>query len=160
MLVVGVGVGTWALPFEGGPKLLDGAWLGELERFMESKQGYRDLVIWQRSVDLVPAVYSALRSFPKVENFSLSDQIRRAAISIPANVAEGQARQHKKEFLQHLAIARGSLAELHTLFIVANRLAYISDEKLAALEAQMSEVGRPLNGLMAKLDNKSAIASA
>ena len=122
---------------------------------MESKQGYRDLVIWQRAVALVPAVYSAIRSFPKYETFGLSDQIRRAAVSIPANVAEGQARQHKKEFLQHLAIARGSLAELHTLLIVANRLVYLSDQGLSDLEAQISEVGRPLNGLMSKLDSKT-----
>jgi four helix bundle protein len=118
---------------------------------MESKQSYQDLVVWQRAIDLVPIVYRVLRTFPKHETYALSDQIRRAAVSIPANIAEGQARQHRKEFLQHLAIAKGSLAELHTLLIVAHRLSYLDLELLSTLEDHLGGVGRPLHGLVASL---------
>ena len=79
-------------------------------------QNYRDLKVWQESMDLTPEVYRLQRKLPKEETYGLGDQIRRAAVSIPANIAEGHARQHTKEFLQYLAIARGSLAELETLF--------------------------------------------
>lgn len=122
---------------------------------MGAKQGYRDLVVWQRAVDLVPAVYAILRSFPKHETYALSDQIRRAVVSIAADVAEGQARKHRKEFLQHLAIARGSLAELHTLMVVAQRLGYVTDDQVADVERRLSEIARPMNGLMSKLVNKA-----
>ncbi len=118
---------------------------------MDGKQGYRDLVVWQRAIDLVPAVYAVVKAFPKHETYALSDQIRRAVVSIAANIAEGQARQHRKEFLQHLAIARGSLAEVHTLIVVAQRLRYVSDEQAADLEEQLGVIARPLNGLMSKL---------
>ena len=123
---------------------------------MDGKQGYRDLVVWQRAIDLVPAVYGVVRSFPKHETYALSDQIRRAVVSIAANIAEGQARQHRKEFLQHLAIARGSLAEVHTLIVVSQRLQYVSDEQVAELEKQLGEIARPLNGLMSKLGKTEA----
>jgi four helix bundle protein len=124
---------------------------------MDGKQGYRDLVIWQRAIDLVPAVYAVVRSFPKHETYALSDQIRRAVVSIAANIAEGQARQHRKEFLQHLAIARGSLAEVHTLIVVAQRLRYVSDMQVADLDKQLAEIARPLNGLMSKLGKTAEI---
>ena len=89
------------------------------------KKSYRDLNVWQKSIDLVPEIYELLKLFPKHETYSLADQIRRAAVSIPANIAEGQARSHRKEFAHFLSISKGSMAELHTLLIVANRLGYI-----------------------------------
>ena len=118
---------------------------------MGEKNNYRDLVVWQRAIDLVPEVYQLVKQLPKEETYALGDQLRRAAVSIPANVAEGQARQHHKEFLQHLSIAKGSLAELHTLLVVAQRLEYISAAQLESLEQKLSEVARPLNGLLASL---------
>lgn len=118
---------------------------------MEKKADYRELVVWQRAIDLVPTVYSLLRAFPKEETYALADQVRRAVVSIPANIAEGQARQHRKEFLQHLSIAKGSLAELHTLLIVAQRLGYLSGDRLQKLEMALQQVGRPLAGLMNSL---------
>jgi four helix bundle protein len=124
---------------------------------MDGKQGYRDLVVWQRAIDLVPAVYTVVRSFPKHETYALSDQVRRAVVSIAANIAEGQARQHRKEFLQHLAIARGSLAEVHTLIVVAQRLRYVSDAQVASLENQLTEIAKPLNGLMSKLGKTAEV---
>lgn len=119
---------------------VEGAWM--------SKRSFKDLVVWQRAVDLVPKVYQLLRLFPKEETYSLCDQIRRAAVSIPANIAEGQARHHPKEFLQHLRIAKGSLAELETLLVVAHRLNYINAAQLAEVEHEMEYVAKPLHGLI------------
>ena len=118
---------------------------------MIEKRGYRDLIVWQRAIDLVPVVYQFIHAFPRAEEFALSAQMRRACVSIAANIAEGQARQSRKEFRQHLAIAKGSLAELHTLFIVAQRLKYLNEEALAELELKLSAIRKPLSGLMDKL---------
>jgi four helix bundle protein len=115
------------------------------------KQHYRDLVVWQRAIHLVPEIYRLVQRLPKHETYALGDQMRRAAVSIPANIAEGQARQHPREFLQHLAIAKGSLAELDTLLIVAEKLGYLDAESLQRMQMDLGEIGRPLNGLMAKL---------
>ena len=113
---------------------------------------YQDLVVWQRAVDLAPEIYRHLRHFPKHEMYAMCDQIRRATVSVAANIAEGQGRQHRKEFLQHLSIAKGSLAELHTLLIIAERLSYLSPEQLASLEAKLSAIRKPLAGLIARLN--------
>jgi len=118
---------------------------------MVTSKSYRDLVVWQRAIDLAPKVYELLKGFPKEETYALGAQIRRAVVSIPANIAEGQARQHPKEFLQHLSIAKGSLAELHTLLIVAQRLSYLSPEQLATMENELAQIGRPLSGLITRL---------
>lgn len=114
-------------------------------------KSYEDLVVWQRAIDLVPRVYELLKSFPKHETYALADQIRRAVVSIPANIAEGQARRSKKEFLQHLSIARGSLAELHTLLVVAQRLAYLTAPQLQEIAQDLVLIGKPLAGLMSHL---------
>ena len=113
-----------------------------------SKLHYRDLVVWQRSIDLVPRVYVVVRALPRAETYALGDQLRRAAISIPANIAEGQARQHPREFLQYLAIARGSLAELNTLLILAQRLGYLTQQTLEEFDIALQEVAKPLHGLI------------
>jgi four helix bundle protein len=115
------------------------------------KRNYKELIVWQRSIELVPKVYELLKRFPRHELYGLSDQIRRAAISIPANIAEGQARQHNKEFIQHLSIAKGSLAELNTLLIIALRLNYIDKTTFRILEKEIGNVGRPLSGLITRL---------
>ena len=117
-----------------------------------AKRHYQDLIVWQRAVALVPWVYSFVKNLPREENYALSDQLRRAVVSIPANIAEGQARQHPKEFLQHAAIPKGSLAELHTLLIVAQRLGYLAPESLLEAEAALNGVSRPLHGLMSMLN--------
>ena len=117
-----------------------------------STQGYKDLIVWQKSVALVPKIYALLKDFPTEERFALADQIRRAAISVPANIAEGQARNHKKEFLQFLGIAKGSLAELDTLLIVAEKLSYVSPVQLETLEPDFSDIRRTLSGLMRTLN--------
>ena len=122
---------------------------------MESMvQSYRDLKVWQQAIDLAPEVYRLLKKFPKEENYALADQIRRAAVSIAANIAEGQARQHTREFLQHLSIAKGSLAELDTLLIIAERLGYLKNEEIAPIQSNMTEIRMMLHGLSRSLQEK------
>jgi four helix bundle protein len=119
-----------------------------------SKRGYRDLFVWRESIAFVPDVYAIVETFPVHERFALADQIRRAAVSVPANIAEGQARFYPREFLKHLRIARGSLAELHTLFVVAEQIGYIRPSLLQELEQKMTAIGRPINRLMSMVQNR------
>ena len=88
---------------------------------------YKDLVAWQKAMDLVTDVYAVTEDFPKREVYSLTDQIRRAAVSIPSNVAEGQAHFNNREFRHFLRHSRGSLAELETQVLIAQRLRYLPD---------------------------------
>ena len=124
-----------------------------------SKHGYKDLFVWRESIAFVPDVYAIVQTFPPHERFALADQIRRAAVSVPANIAEGQARFYQREFLKHLRIALGSLAELHTLFVVAEQLGYITPGELLGLEHKISNLAVPLHRLVTsmqiKLDNPS-----
>ena len=95
-----------------------------------SVRTHKDLEIWQRSINLVEKIYTITQSFPQVEIYGLISQIRRAAVSIPSNIAEGAARQTNKEFIQFLYIALGSLSETETLLMIAERLGYIKDETI------------------------------
>lgn len=113
------------------------------------KQSYKDLLVWQKAIDLVTAIYVATRTFPKEELFGLTSQMRRAAVSIPSNIAEGQARPSRGEFRQFLGHARGSLAELDTQLIIAKNLGYLRQPD--ALFSQLSEVSRMLSGLLSSL---------
>lgn len=122
---------------------------------MEIKS-YRDLVVWQEAMTLVTQVYGMTRAFPKSEIFALTSQLQRAAVSVPANIAEGNGRQSRLEYLHHLAIARGSLAELDTLLILAQRLGYIQHQQLDALTSQVITVGRLLNALIRSLSRPPA----
>jgi four helix bundle protein len=118
---------------------------------MDQKRNYKDLVVWQRAIRLVPQVYAVVKTLPPEERFDLGSQMRRAVVSVPANIAEGQARHSPKEFLHHLSIAKGSLAEVHTLLIVAKELNYLNQTQLTTLEAAVDEVAKPLFGLMSSL---------
>jgi four helix bundle protein len=115
---------------------------------------FRDLKAWQRAMDLVPEIYRLTRQLPVEEKYVLGDQIRRAAVSIPANIAEGHARQHTREFVQHLSIARSSLAELQTLLVIAQRLGYLIEVNLEIVEKTITEVRMILFGLMNRLQEK------
>ena len=117
-------------------------------------KSFRDLKAWQRAMDIVPRVYQFAAALPREERFVLGDQMRRAAVSVPTNIAEGHARQYTREFLQHLSIARGSLAELHTLLLVAQRLGYCMAADLETIEQAITEVRMILFGLMTKLKEK------
>ncbi|MGH8021691.1 MAG: four helix bundle protein [Opitutaceae bacterium] len=119
-----------------------------------SLKSYRELKVWQRSMDLVAMVYSVASALPKEELFALGSQLRRAAVSIPANVAEGQARGGPAEFRQFLLIARGSLAELETLLLLAHRLHRLPPAPEPLL-AECAEIGRMLNGLIRSLGSKN-----
>lgn len=88
-------------------------------------KSYQDLDVWQKAMDLVVMCYKLCKKFPKHEVYGLASQLQRAAVSVPANIAEGRQRQHVKEFIQHLSIAYGSLAELETHIQIAGRLGYI-----------------------------------
>jgi four helix bundle protein len=113
-------------------------------------KSYRDLDVWRLGLDLAEAVYQCTSSFPKHELFGLTAQMRRAAVSIPSNIAEGRARSSTKELLQFLAIARGSLAELETQFELALRLGYV-DSALHPVMPLSEEVGTKLTCLQKSL---------
>ena len=115
---------------------------------------YRDLQVWQKSMALVKQVYLESSAFPKDELFGLTSQIRRAAVSIPSNVAEGHARDSTKEFLHHLSISLGSLAELETQLILASDLQYLTDNGPLPLLQQTDEIGKMIRGLQISLKRK------
>ena len=116
-----------------------------------SVRNYRDLVVWQKSVDFVEKIYRLSGNFPQNEQYGLTNQLRRSAVSIPSNIAEGQARQHSNEFCQFLHIALGSLAEAHTQIIIANRLNYLTNEQLKDLNKNINELQKMLHSLIKKL---------
>jgi four helix bundle protein len=116
-----------------------------------SIRSHRDLIAWQRAMDSVVAVYQASRAYPKDELYGLTNQTRRAAASVPANIAEGQGRRTKEELCQFLGNARGSLMELETHLELATRLGYLENEKYGELHGQPHEVGRLVNGLLRSL---------
>ena len=105
-------------------------------------------------MDLVVTCYQMTKEFPKSEIYGLASQLQRAAVSIPANIAEGRHRQHGKEFLQHLSIAYGSLAELETHIQIAERLNYINKNKTDNVLGKTAEIGRMLNGLRKSIEKK------
>lgn len=113
-------------------------------------KGHRDLVVWQKAMDLVVKTYELTRTFPKTEVYSLSNQMQRAAVSVPSNIAEGQALKQTLAYVRHLAIASGSLAELQTQFEIARRLGYLPAASEGIIE-QANEVGRMLAGLRKSL---------
>lgn len=110
-------------------------------------KSYRDLDVWQKAVDLVVDCYALTERFPRQEVCGLTSQMQRAAVSVPANTAEGQGRSSRKEFLHHLSIAHGSLAELETHLEIATRLGYVQAADLEPFLSKAASVGRMLNGL-------------
>lgn len=114
-------------------------------------KNYQELIAWQKAMDLVEEVYKASRDFPREDIYGLTGQIRRAAVSIASNIAEGQGRRTTADFLRHLSIAYGSLREVETQILIARRLKYITQTRLEEVMNLAGEVGRLLNGLMASL---------
>lgn len=109
---------------------------------------HKDLDSWKFSVDLVTIIYQLTSTFPKEEVFGLTNQMRRAAVSIPSNIAEGAARHSKKEFIQFLYIALGSQQELDTQLLIAKNLKFILNEDFNKLENEIHTIGKLLNGLI------------
>ena len=119
-------------------------------------QTYRDLLAWQRGVDLAVDIYALTRTFPKSELFGLSSQVQRSAVSIAANVAEGYGRSGPGEYLRFLSNARGSLRETETHLIIANRVGFSEDPAHLALMNRADEVGRLLYGLTKSVSRSEA----
>jgi four helix bundle protein len=119
---------------------------------------HKDLIVWQKAVVLAGKVYAATRQLPSDERFGLTSQLRRAAISIPSNIAEGSARRTRAEFLQYLHIARGSLSEVETQMLVVRDQGLLSARD--CLLEDIEEIGRMLNALISKLAANSRSAHA
>lgn len=114
-------------------------------------KSYKDLIVWQKGIELVEAVYRLTKMFPKEEIYGLTSQLRRAAVSVPSNIAEGQARSSTAEFVNFLSIARGSLSEVETQLIIAHRLEYLDTAQLNEVLSIHDEVSKILPALMEKL---------
>ena len=114
---------------------------------------YKDLIVWQKGIDLVSAIYNLTRDFPKEEVFGLSSQIKRAAVSIPANIAEGRHRGTRKDFLQFVRIAYASGAELETEIYIAEKLGFGKKEKLNIVKNLLNEEMKMLHVMVEKLRN-------
>ncbi len=110
---------------------------------------YRDLIAWQKSIELVPAIYQLTKTFPHDELYGLTTQLRRAAVSVPSNIAEGQGRKSNGEFRHFLYTAVGSLMEIETQLIIAGKLGYARQPAVEDLLSSTAELGRILNGLIA-----------
>ena len=114
-------------------------------------RGFRDLRVWNEAMTLVEQVYRLTRDFPKQELYGLTNQLRRAAVSVPSNIAEGQARTHLKEYLQFLSTSKGSLAEVQTQLEIAARLSYTSPERVQPILEHADALSKQLYALRNKL---------
>jgi four helix bundle protein len=117
--------------------------------------GFRDIVAWQKGIGMCVAVYELTSGFPPEERFGLASQLRRAAVSVPSNIAEGYGRASKGEYLQALGIARGSNSEVETQIEIARLLGYGKPEQIKKAELLCKEAGKLVNGIMASLREKS-----
>jgi len=117
-------------------------------------RSYRDLHVWQRGMDLVVASYELVKRLPPQEKYGLVSQIQRAAVSVPANIAEGHGRRHLGDYLHQLSVANGSLRELETHLLIANRLSYLKISEIEPVLAMTTDVGRMLTALTQRLKMK------
>ena len=117
----------------------------------EEIRSYRDLIVWQKAVDLCVEAYRLSKKLPKEELYALSDQIRRAAVSVPSNIAEGHARHSRKDFAHFLMIAQGSIAELETQLYLAVRMTMLAESDVDSLMPLSGEVSKMLMSLRTKL---------
>lgn len=121
---------------------------------MSAVNSYKDLLVWQKSIELTVSVYALTATFPKTEVFGLSSQVQRATVSVPSNIAEGHARDSTKEYLRFISIAIGSLAEVETQLTIAHKLQLINQETLGEQLEKTGEIGRMLRGLQKSLKAK------
>jgi len=119
---------------------------------------HENLDVWKKSIDFTVDVYRVTDSFPKEERFGLTSQLRRASVSVAANIAEGAARKSGKEFLNFLSIAQGSASEVETELLIAFRLKYVSDEDYRNLMGRLDEIGRMITGLCTHVRAKASSA--
>ena len=118
---------------------------------------FKDLIVWQKGMDLAETVYQITASYPKAELYSLTDQMRRAAVSIVSNIAEGKGRESKQEYLHFLAISQGSLTELETQILLSIRLDYLSESDAEKPLSICNEIGRMLNKMRSQLKASSTL---
>ena len=116
-------------------------------------QSFKDLIVWQKAMEMASMTYSLTKNMPKEELFSLTNQMRRAAVSIPSNIAEGYGRNSAKEYLQFLAIARGSLCELETQLLLCVRIDYLTEQEIQPIMDSLAEIGKMLMSIIKKLKN-------
>ena len=116
-----------------------------------SNYGFKDLIVWQKSMALTKEIYVLVKRLPKEELYALSDQMRRAAVSIPSNIAEGQGRTSAKEFAHFLSIGNGSKAELETQLLLCVELGYLESQEITVSIGLIDEIGRILYTMMKKL---------
>ncbi|MFN8295186.1 MAG: four helix bundle protein [Chitinophagales bacterium] len=120
---------------------------------MSTIKSYKDLIAWQKGIELVSVTYQILEKFPKEEKFGLISQISRSSTSIPANIAEGWGRDSNANFCNFLKIAKGSLYELETHLIVSKNLNFISEKELELIQIKIDEIGRIIQGLIKSMKN-------
>ena len=121
-----------------------------------SIKSYRDLDIWKRSRTMVTTIYRATSAFPKREMFGLTSQLRRAAVSVPSNIAEGAARLYTREYIRFLSNALGSIAELETQLLVSVDLGYITEQRIQSIMQELDEIGRMTRRLVQRLEERLA----
>jgi four helix bundle protein len=121
---------------------------------MKKVNGYQDLNVWKKSMDLVVDIYKLIKTLPKIETYNLSDQMRRAATSIPSNIAEGSGRNSTKEYIQFLYIALGSACELETQLLIIQRLGY--QQSVSSFIIEISQIKKMLNALISSLKRSSS----
>jgi len=121
-----------------------------------SQSGYKDLIAWKKGMELVTIIYDATDGFPSHEQFGLVSQLRRAAVSVPSNIAEGKAHYSNRDFVRFLPHARGSLAEIETQVLIAQQRQYLPVTTAAKLTQQLDELGRILSGLINSLKREEA----
>ena len=121
-----------------------------------SQSGYKDLIAWQKAMELVTAIYDVTEGFPPHEQFGLVSQLRRAVVSVPSNIAEGKAHYSNRDFVRFLRHARGSLAEIETQILIAQRRQYLPATTTTKLSQELDELGRILSGLINSLNRKQA----
>ena len=138
----------------GAPWLVVGGWWLVVWILSEKVRSFRELRVWQGAMDLVESVYRVSTAFPPDESYGLKSQMRRAAVSIPSNIAEGQSRASTKEFLNHLSMAQASLAEVETQLEISVRLKYLSADRLAAVAAAIQKLGKQLHALRNALETR------
>ena len=120
-------------------------------------ENYQKMIVWQKAMDVVVITYSLCRKLPKTELYALQNQMKRAAVSIPSNIAEGQARNSDKEFIQFLAIAKGSRAELETQLILCTRLNYLAKSDITEVMSILEEISKMLSALIKNLSSKKKL---
>ena len=118
---------------------------------------FKELLVWQKSINFVTEIYKETEAFPKAEMYGLTSQIRRATVSIPSNIAEGNSRRSVPDYLQFLRISRGSCAEVETQLIISKNLGFLYEEKSLKLNQDIIEISKMLNGLINSLKQSTKL---